>query len=181
MRCKNQRKTKGQQLKGKIVSALFSHFSTFFFLLAFFQNFPRGLLLKLRLFIENKKKKTKPFCTLVVARFNQQSCAKSWKLVEVGDNLRVARLQNEFCTNDFFVLRNFSRKMLRSFPRKCWAFLQEWKNWPGPVYRAFENPFRPDRVSFCTPNFFCGSGKSPAKFPPNSTPKKSTVCVLGAL
>ena len=63
-RSPNQRKTKGQQLQGKIVTALFrtfSHFSTHF------HSFAPGLLLKLRLFYKRKKKKTKPFCTLVVA------------------------------------------------------------------------------------------------------------------
>ena len=87
--CKNQRKTKGQQLKGKIVSALFHtfwHFLALFpsFLLfssEFFRIFPPGLSLRNKGFYycfsskrrkvfleENKKKKTKPFCTLVVAR-----------------------------------------------------------------------------------------------------------------
>ena len=54
--------TKGQNRFGT-----FPHFST---LLHTFQNFSPGLLLKLRPFKENKKKKTKPFCTLVVARLS---------------------------------------------------------------------------------------------------------------
>ena len=62
-----QRKTKGQQLKGKIVSALFHTFPHFSH---FFRIFLPGLLLKLWLFLENMKEKTKPFCTLVVARLS---------------------------------------------------------------------------------------------------------------
>ena len=64
----NLEKTKGQQLKGKIVSALFHTFPHFFTL------FPLGLSLKIKLSLkrikENKKKLTKPFCTLVVARLS---------------------------------------------------------------------------------------------------------------
>ena len=79
----DQRKTKGQQLKGKIVSALFHtfwHFSTLFHTFSeFFRIFPPGLFLRIKGFYccfsskiikENKKKKTKPFCTLVVARLS---------------------------------------------------------------------------------------------------------------
>ena len=82
-----QRKTKGQQLKGKIVSALFHtfwHFSTHFhtFFQSFSEFFLQDFFLELRSFTtvsvqrdekrikENKKKKTKPFCTLVVARLS---------------------------------------------------------------------------------------------------------------
>ena len=78
-----QRKTKGQQLKGKIVSALFHtfwHFSTLFHTSSeFFRIYPPGLSLRIKGFYccfsskivkENKKKKTKPFCTLVVARLS---------------------------------------------------------------------------------------------------------------
>ena len=87
-----QRKTKGQQLKGKIVSALFSHFWTLFHTSSeFFRIFPPGLLLEARGFTtvlvqrdekiikDNKKKKTKPFCTLVVARLSSSEycCAYS--------------------------------------------------------------------------------------------------------
>ena len=65
------RKTKGQQLKGKIVSALshtFSHFSTLF---TRFQNFSPRTSLKIKAVSkENNKKQTKPFCTLVVARLS---------------------------------------------------------------------------------------------------------------
>ena len=55
-------KTKGQQLKGKIVSALFQTFSHFFRIL------PPGLFLKLRPFKEEQKEKDQTiYCTLVVA------------------------------------------------------------------------------------------------------------------
>ena len=82
----SQRKTKGQQLKGKIVSALFHtfwHFPALFHTFSeFFRIFPPGLFLKVKGFYysfsskrrkENKrekKKKTKSFCTLVVARLS---------------------------------------------------------------------------------------------------------------
>ena len=72
-------KTKGQQLKGKIVSALlhtFPHFSTLF------HTFP-PLSLKIKPFLkiikENTKKKTKPFCTLVVARLSSSANETFWK------------------------------------------------------------------------------------------------------
>ena len=85
--CPNQRKTKGQQLKGKIVSALFSHFLALFHtVFTLFQSFSEFFLedffLELRGFTtvlvqrdekrikDNKKKKTKSFCTLVVARLS---------------------------------------------------------------------------------------------------------------
>ena len=85
-RCLNQRKTKGQQLKGKIVSALFHtfwHFSTLF--QSFSEFFLQDFFLELRDFTavlvqreekrikDNKKKKTKPFCTLVVARLSSSN------------------------------------------------------------------------------------------------------------
>ena len=65
------RKTKGQQLKGKIALALFhtfSHFSTLFHTFSHF--FPRTFLQIKAFFKPIKKKKTKPFCTLVVARLS---------------------------------------------------------------------------------------------------------------
>ena len=81
-----QRKTKGHQLKGKIVSALFRTFPHFFTLLShlfftlfrsfshIFTLFPPGRSLKIKPFLrrtkENKKEKTKPFDTLVVARLS---------------------------------------------------------------------------------------------------------------
>ena len=78
-----QRKTNGQQLKGKIVSAPFHtfwHFSTLFHTFSeFFRILPPGLFLRIKGFYccfsskrikENKKKKTKPFCTLVVPRLS---------------------------------------------------------------------------------------------------------------
>ena len=73
----NQRKTKGQQLKGKIVLALvhtFPHFSTLF------QNFsPRTFLIIKAFLKDNKKKKTKPFCTFVVARLSSsKKIARFW-------------------------------------------------------------------------------------------------------
>ena len=37
--------------------------------------------------------------------------------------VRVARLQNEVGTKDFFEARIFSRKMLCNFPRNFWAFI----------------------------------------------------------
>ena len=40
-----------------------------------------------------------------------------------NERFRVARLQREFCTKDFFKLRIFLRKMLRNFPRNFWAFV----------------------------------------------------------
>ena len=65
---KSERKTKGQQLKGKIVSALFhivSHVSTLS------QHFSPRNFLEIEAFSkENQKKMTKPFCTLVVARLS---------------------------------------------------------------------------------------------------------------
>ena len=86
---RNQRKTKGQQLKGKIVSALFHtfwHFSTLFHTFSeFFRIFPPGLFRRIKGFYccfsskrrkDNKKKKTEPFCTLVVARLS--SSEESW-------------------------------------------------------------------------------------------------------
>ena len=80
---KNQR----QQLKGKIVSALFHtfwHFATHFHTFSeFFRTVPPGLFLRVKGFYycfcskrrkdnikENKKRKTKPFCTLVVAHLS---------------------------------------------------------------------------------------------------------------
>ena len=89
-----QRKTKGQQLKGKIVSALFhtfwqfsTHFHTFS---EFFRIFPPRLFFRIKGFYwcfspkirkekkkENKKKKTKPFCTLVVARLSSSEIWRS--------------------------------------------------------------------------------------------------------
>ena len=81
----DQRKTKGKQLKGKIVSAPFHTFWHFFThshtFSEFFRVFPPGLFLRIKGFTftavsvkrdekrikENKKIKTKPFCTLVVA------------------------------------------------------------------------------------------------------------------
>ena len=81
-----QRKTKGQQLQGKVVSALFHtfwHFSAHFHTFRVFQNFPPGLFRRIKGFRyccsskrrqekikESKKKKSKPFCTLVVARLS---------------------------------------------------------------------------------------------------------------
>ena len=61
-------KTKGQQLKGKIVSAfftLFPHFSTHF--LTIFQSLSPRAFLKLEAFLKRIKRKNQPFCTLVVA------------------------------------------------------------------------------------------------------------------
>ena len=84
--CQTQRKTKGQQLKGKSVSApfFFVFFRTFWHFSTLFRTFPKIFLqdffLDLKGFCccfsskrrkdnkENKKKMTKPFCTLVVAR-----------------------------------------------------------------------------------------------------------------
>ena len=82
----NQRRTKGQQLNGKLVSALFHsfwHFSTHFHTFSeFFRAFPPGLSLsirgvcycfsskRLKRIEENKQTKTKPFCALVVARLS---------------------------------------------------------------------------------------------------------------
>ena len=82
----SQKNTKGQQLKGKIVSALFHtfrHFSTNFHIFDRFSKFfLQDFILELRGFItvvvqrdekiikENKKKKIKSFCTLVVARLS---------------------------------------------------------------------------------------------------------------
>ena len=67
-----QRKTKGQQLKGKIDSALFRTFFTLSH--PFFTLFPHDLFLKIKAFLkrakENNKKKTKPFCMLAVARLS---------------------------------------------------------------------------------------------------------------
>ena len=93
---KVQRKTKGQQLKGKIVSALFHtfwHFSTLFHTFPdFFRIFPPGLFLRIKGFYccfsskiikEKKKKETKPFCTLVVARLSS-----SEKFVPVSGKIR---------------------------------------------------------------------------------------------
>ena len=55
-----------KQLKGKIVSALLH---TFF--RKHFQNFSPRTSLKIKAFLlESKKKKTKPFCTLIVARLS---------------------------------------------------------------------------------------------------------------
>ena len=92
-----QRKTKGQQLKGKIVRHFFSHFwpnlsalfHTFWHFSTRFHTFSEFCLQVLQEFFlevrgfttvlaqrdekrpkENKKKKTKPFCTLVVARLS---------------------------------------------------------------------------------------------------------------
>ena len=55
------RKTKGQQLSDKIVLALSQTFHTFSHF------FPQDFLSKSSLFLENNKKKTKLFCSLVVA------------------------------------------------------------------------------------------------------------------
>ena len=92
-----QRKTKGRQLGGKIVSALFHpfwHFSTHFhtFFQSFSEFFLRDFFVELRGFTtvlaqrhkkgikESKKKKTKPFCTLVVARLSSlPNTQKTWK------------------------------------------------------------------------------------------------------
>ena len=79
-----QRKTKGQPLKCKIVSALFCTFRTFRTFRPFphfstlIQKFFPGLFFKFRLKKKKKKKKTKPFCKSVVARlfssnFSQKS------------------------------------------------------------------------------------------------------------
>ena len=38
-------------------------------------------------------------------------------------HIRVARLQNEVGTRYFFRAQNFSRKLLRNFPRSVWAFI----------------------------------------------------------
>ena len=87
------RKTKRQQLKGKIVSALFHtfpHFSTLF--LTFFtlvQKVTPRTSLKIKACLwENKKKKTRPFCTLVVARFvlhsNTQKHPHAWGVPSDG-------------------------------------------------------------------------------------------------
>ena len=72
------KKTKRQQLKGKTISALFHTFFTFFTLFHTFSKFSsRTFLKKLRLFIEeNIKKRTKPFCTLVVARLSSSNFCK---------------------------------------------------------------------------------------------------------
>ena len=74
------RKTKGQQLKGKIVSALFSHFLFHFSTRVnhTFSEFSPRTSLKIKAFsLDNKKKRTKPCCTLVVARL---SSSKSMSL-----------------------------------------------------------------------------------------------------
>ena len=64
-----QRKSKGQQLRGKIGSALFALFPTFPHFVTLFQNCSPWAFLKIKAFFkENKKKKAKPFYTLVVAR-----------------------------------------------------------------------------------------------------------------
>ena len=70
--CKCQRKTKGRQLKGKIVSAFFHTFfalfhasSHFFTLFHTFSEFSPRAILKIQAFFF-----TEPFCTLVVARLS---------------------------------------------------------------------------------------------------------------
>ena len=77
--CYTQRKTKGQQLKGKIVSALFHTFFALIHTLFFFSS---PLPLKIKPFLkrikENKNKKTKPFCTLVVARLSSSNLQYLW-------------------------------------------------------------------------------------------------------
>ena len=66
-----RKKTKGQQLKGKIVSALFHIFRTFPHCFTLFRNFSPRTFLTIKAFLKDKKKKeTKPFCTLVVARWS---------------------------------------------------------------------------------------------------------------
>ena len=94
-----QRKTKEQQLKGKIVSALFTlfgtfwHFSTVFTLFqSFSEFFLQDFFWKLRGFTtilvqrdekrikEDKKEKTKPFCTSVVARLSSSNL-RFWHFV----------------------------------------------------------------------------------------------------
>ena len=72
-----QRKTKGQQLKGKIVFIIFGTFSHFFTLL---HNFSPGTFFPSKQGVlaqgeqkrrkDNKKKRANRFCTLVVARLS---------------------------------------------------------------------------------------------------------------
>ena len=74
----NQRKTKGQQLKGKIVSEFFTLFHNFWH---FFIIFPRLSPSKQRVLAQgeqkrrkdNKKKRANRFCTLVVARLSSSN------------------------------------------------------------------------------------------------------------
>ena len=98
---KTQRKTKGQQLKGKIVSALFHtfwHFSTHFHTFqSFLSDFSCRIFIRIKGFYycfnskrrkdnkENTRKKTKPFCMLVVARL-PSSEKQSYEKKEVSSS-----------------------------------------------------------------------------------------------
>ena len=86
-------KTKGQQLKGKIVSEIFTHFHNFSH---FFIVFPQGLsLAKQRALAQgeqkrrkdNKKNRTNRCCTLVVARLSSSyNCESKTVSRQWGDN-----------------------------------------------------------------------------------------------
>ena len=87
---KNSRAT----TKGQNHFGTFPHFATFFHTFShFFIDFPPGLLLKFRVFFFQKKKerkKTKLFCTLVVARL---SSSKVWRKL----NCERANLVAPYC------------------------------------------------------------------------------------
>ena len=69
-----QRKTKGKQLNSEIVSAPFHTFFALFHTFSHFSEFSPRMFLKIKAFAkENKTRKAKPFCTLVVARLSSSN------------------------------------------------------------------------------------------------------------
>ena len=78
-----------------------------------------------------------------------------------GEIVKVARLQSEFCTKDFFRATNFLRKMLRNFPRKFWAFVlwvrKKKKTGKFPPNFPLNFPNFPAKIKKNSPTSFCRS------------------------
>ena len=105
-------KTKGQQLKGKIVSEMFTLFRTFFILFQTFSPSKQRVLAQWeqKRRKDNKKNRTHRCCTLVVARLSSSSkrtnkCKEIWRdthhLVDVSRLSRenVPSVPQTFCPN----------------------------------------------------------------------------------
>ena len=74
--------------------------------------------------------------------------------------VRVARLQSEFCTKDFFRATNFLTKNVPNFPRKFWAFVLWVRKNPGkfpPNFPLNFPNFPAKKSTKNSPTSFCRS------------------------